>query len=90
MMKSNGPSFKNRKWVFRGETKNSFRSKGLGKTIYLVDPTNEVHIVSAMEYRIPSKLKGIHAYHPEYFKIIKINTQANLISKGHFSLVKRY
>lgn len=84
--------FKNRKWVFRGETKSASRyKKNLeGKTIYLVDPTNIVSTQSAMEYLIPKSLKSIHAFHSERERkrVVQINVRASLLSQGFYGSFK--
>jgi len=71
-----------KKWIFRGRTLfnsiyNNFKG---GKTIELVDPTIIVSTISAREYRIPKALELIHAYHPEYSKLIESNLKTNFLA----------
>ena len=71
-----------KKWIFRGKTLfnsiyNNFKG---GKTIELVDPTIIVSTISAREYRIPKALELIHAYHPEYYKLIETNLKTNFLA----------
>jgi hypothetical protein len=89
--------FKNRKWVFKGESRKLLRHKknSKGKIVYLVDPINIVRTLSALTYVIPEKLLGIHAFHADRSKIIEINNKANLLSqklaeKSLFYLQKKF
>ena len=71
-----------KKWIFRGRTLfnsiyNNFKG---GKTIELVDPTIIVSTISARDYRIPKALELIHAYHPEYSKLIESNLKTNFLA----------
>lgn len=72
--------FKNRIWVFRGETYNLSRytNKKIGKTIYLVDPTNSVNTLSAYDYQIPKSMKSIHGFHPDYMKLELFNYKVSI------------
>ena len=59
-----------------------------GKKIYLVDPSNIVTTMTAMEYLIPKSLKPIHAFHPEKGKVIELNLKASLKSQGYYGSIK--
>lgn len=82
-----GQQFKKRTWVFRGS--NSRYKKNMnGKKIFLVDPTNIVTTMTAMEYLIPKSLKPIHAFHSEKEKVVQINLKASLKSQGYYGSMK--
>jgi len=59
-----------------------------GKKIFLVDPTNIVTTMTAMEYLIPKSLKPIHAFHSEKEKVVQINLKASLKSQGYYGSMK--
>jgi RNA-directed DNA polymerase len=69
-----------KKWTFRGQTLNNsiFNQFTGGKTIELIDPTTVVGTLSAKLYRIPSALETVHAYHPDYRKLIEFNQKRSL------------
>jgi len=69
-----------KKWTFRGKTLNNsiFNQFTGGKTIELIDPTTVVGTLSAKKYRIPSALETVHAYHPDYRKLIEFNKKMSL------------
>lgn len=68
------------KWVFRGRThKDSIFNEG-GKYIELVNPTQIVSTMSSKLYRIPKDLELIHAYHPDYEKLIEFNNKLSIES----------
>jgi RNA-directed DNA polymerase len=69
-----------KKWTFRGQTLNNsiFNQFTGGKTIELIDPTTVVGTLSAKQYRIPSALETVHAYHPDYRKLIEFNQKMSL------------
>lgn len=70
------------KWVFKGFTYNESifnESKG-GKSIELVNPTQVVATMSPKRYRIPKELEQVHAFHPEFEKLIDFNTKLSIKS----------
>lgn len=44
-----------------------------GRIVYLVKPS-DVEIDRARKYAIPNNLKHVHAYHPEFQKLIEFNS----------------
>lgn len=46
----------------------------------MVKPTQVVATISPKQYRIPKDLELIHAYHPEYEKLIEFNTKVSIKS----------
>ncbi len=68
------------KWVFRGTTsdRSIYNESQGGKTIELVNPTQVVATLSPKRYRIPKALELVHAYHPEYEKLIEFNTKISI------------
>lgn len=87
---------KPRKWVFHGHilTRNPTRYynslpkppfvEGLKeeKRIDLFNPTREVPTISAIEFRIPPKLEQVHAFHPQYEKLIEFNSHLRRLTRG--------
>ena len=51
-----------------------------GKSIELVNPTQVVSTLSPKNYRIPKALELVHAYHPEYEKLIEFNAKTSIES----------
>jgi RNA-directed DNA polymerase len=70
------------KWVFRGVThdESAFKESLGGKSIEMVNPTQVVATISPKQYRIPKGLEVVHAYHPEYEKLIEFNTKLSIKS----------
>lgn len=70
------------KWIFRGVTlqESAYKETKGGKSIELVNPTQIVATISPKQYRIPKDLELIHAYHPEYEKLIEFNTKMGIKS----------
>jgi RNA-directed DNA polymerase len=70
------------KWVFQGKTlsKSAYNEFLGGKRVELVNPTQVVATISPKEYRIPKDLETIHAYHPNYEKILEFNTKMSIKS----------
>jgi hypothetical protein len=68
--------------VFHGKARklSSYKKNIGGKTIYLVDPTNIVSVISVLKYVIPEKLLSIHAFHKESSKVVEINNKAKLFN----------
>jgi len=83
--------FKNRKWVFHGIVKKKSRfHEGKPKSIYLVDVSNVSQLLSSKFLILPKKYLTIHAYHPDYMKLVNYNTNVNLKAGGiHLSFKKR-
>ena len=44
----------------------------------MVNPTQIVATISPKQYRIPKDLELVHAYHPEYEKLIEFNTKMSI------------
>ena len=70
------------KWVFCGITqdKSIYNESQGGKSIELVNPTQVVSTLSPKNYRIPKALELVHAYHPEYEKLIEFNAKTSIES----------
>ena len=70
---NSGP--KRLKWVFNGKTKSrySYKDSEEGKIIELLKPTRVINTMSANVYRLPKKIDHIHAFHPDYKKLIEHN-----------------
>lgn len=70
------------KWVFRGITKREAIHKETegGRTIELVNPTQVVTTMSPRLYRIPKSLELVHGYHPEYEKLVEVNSKLSIKS----------
>lgn len=68
--------------MFRGSTydKSIFNESQGGKTIELVNPTQVVSTLSPKRYRIPKALELVHAFHPEYEKLIEFNAKISMES----------
>lgn len=83
-------TFKNVKWVFRGETTKTSRynPKGRNKIIYLVDISNISTILAVKFYNIPKKLIELHGYHPNVNKLIEWNIANNIRALGKFGSFK--
>lgn len=81
--------FKNRTAVFHGMTlKNSrYTDSDSGKTNYLLDPF-DFPILAANNYNFPNNLKSIHAYDPNYLKLIQFNVDNQIKAMGKFDSIK--
>ena len=66
--------------MFRRFTnKDSIFNEALGgKHIELVNPTQVVATMTPKRYRIPKDLEMVHAYHPDYEKLIDFNTKLSI------------
>jgi len=73
---------KNVKWVFNGKTTVPSRYGNNEKRIYLVDVGTIAQLLSSKHYVIPKQLLHIHAYHPDYMKVIEFNTNNNFKTLG--------
>lgn len=73
---------KNVKWVFHGFTNEDSRYGGKLKSRYLIDVGNSSQLLSTKHYIIPKSLLDVHAYHPDYMKIIQFNTNVNFKAMG--------
>jgi RNA-directed DNA polymerase len=70
--------FKNVKWVFHGSVNQTSRyNPEKKKTIYLVNVSSSTKLLSSKHYIIPNKLLNVHGYHPEYYKLIELNSNTN-------------
>jgi len=74
-------------WNFHGKTKANSRYKkdGIGKTIYLANPSTCNAIQSTTSYIMPTKLLKVHAYHEDHLKVIEWTTKVNLKMIGKYS-----
>ena len=43
-----------------------------------MNPTQIVSTISPKRYRIPKELELVHAYHPDYMKVIDFNTKLSM------------
>ena len=79
-----------KKWIFRGFTKKSsiYNEFSEGKYIELLDPTLIVETISARRYRIPKFMETVHAYHPDYKKLIEFNQSLALESVKNTKTLK--
>lgn len=70
------------KWVFRGITRREsiHRETEGGRIVELVNPTQVVTTMSPKHYRIPKSLELVHAYHPNYEKLVEFNIKTSLQS----------
>jgi RNA-directed DNA polymerase len=86
----NHPSgeIKNVKWVFNGKTNVTSRYGNKDKRIYLVDIGTIAQLLSSKHYVIPKNLLHVHAYHPDYMKMIEFNTNNNFRALGMNSSFK--
>ena len=57
-----------------------FNESDKGKTIDMVNPTQIVATMSSRLFIIPKRLENIHAYHPEYQKLIDHNLKLSIQS----------
>nr|YP_008475173.1 hypothetical protein [Candida labiduridarum]AGS44482.1 hypothetical protein [Candida labiduridarum] len=80
--KSSYTKIKRVKWVFHGIVKGDSRYGGKIKSIYLVDTVNSTQLLSTKHYVLPKNLWHVHAYHPDYMKVIEFNTNNNFKSMG--------
>lgn len=70
-LRPNKAKFKNRVWVFRGQTRvlSRYNNKEDGKSIYLVNPIADFETLRMLDARIVNSLKSIHGYHKDIEKI---------------------
>lgn len=70
----------NRKWIFRGRTLNPsiYNRFDRGKMIELASFTHVTGTFMAKMYRIPRELELVHAYHPDYTKLLDFNFKTNV------------
>jgi RNA-directed DNA polymerase len=82
-----GKKFKGKTWTFYGLTKSPSIYKDIknGKKIYLQDISTTNTILASKEFIIPQRLLNIHAYHPEYHKLIEFQKTLNVKSLGKYS-----
>lgn len=73
---------KNVKWVFHGFANQDSRYGGKVKSRYLVDVGNSNQLLSSKHYIIPKKLLHVHAYHPDYMKMVEFNANNNFKAMG--------
>lgn len=77
----NSMKVKGRKWAFHGITLASrLYSERSGKSIYLLDPSKIYETLSAKHFIIPKKLENIHAYSPDFMKLVEFQTNLNLLA----------
>jgi len=82
--------FKNTKWVFHGKSKSRSRySIGKSKTIYLVDVTNILQLLSCKHFVLPKNLLTTHGYHLNYMKLVTFNTNLKFKSASFDSIKQR-
>jgi group II intron reverse transcriptase/maturase len=81
--------FKNRTAVFHGMTlKNSrYTDSDSGKTNYLLDPF-DFPTLAANNYNFPNNFKSIHAYDPNYLKLVQFNIDNRIKAMGKFDSIK--
>lgn len=79
-----------KKWIFRGFTKNPsiYNDFEKGKYIELIDPSLIIETISARRYRIPKELETVHAYHPDYEKLIQSNLSMAFNSVKNTKILK--
>lgn len=73
---------KNVKWGFHGFTNGESIYGGKQKSRYLVDIGTSSQLLSTKNYVIPLNLLHVHAYHPDYMKMIQFNTNNNFKAMG--------
>jgi len=73
--------FKRTKLTFHGKIKSRYNPETF-KKIYLVNITTISQLISSKIYIIPKNIEHVHAYHPDYMKIIRFNANVNLKAMG--------
>jgi RNA-directed DNA polymerase len=75
--------FKRTKWTFHGKVNEKSRyNPETFKKIHLVNITTISQLISSKFYIIPKNLEHVHAYHPDYMKLIDFNANVNLKTMG--------
>jgi RNA-directed DNA polymerase len=72
---------KGRMWAFHGITlAPSHYTERSGKSIYLLDPSNCYETLSAKHFIIPKVMENIHAYSPDFMKLVEFQTNLGLLA----------
>jgi len=75
--------FKRTKWTFHGKVNEKSRyNPETFKKIYLVNITTVSQLISSKFYIIPKNIEHVHAYHPDYNKLLDFNANANFKAMG--------